>query len=138
MSNPEDVTLFEQGVDAWNAAIEQRLYGPHPDHREAPNATDLSGELFGFRAQRRWNSDRETLDTLVSYPRAEFGFCDLRGASFLAAIGFDFRAANFGSANLQGTDLSGADLEGANFCLVSVRGLYESDESVIRRPLLKS
>ena len=27
---------------------------------------------------------------------------------------------------------------GLQFCLMSVRGLYESDESVIRRPLLKS
>ena len=26
MSNSDDVSLFERGVDAWNAAIEDRLY----------------------------------------------------------------------------------------------------------------
>ena len=123
MSNPDDVTLFEQGVDAWNAAIEQRLYGRHRERREALLAADLSGEHFGIRAHRRWNLDGTTLDTLVSYPRAEFGACDLRGANFgLVGIGFDFRAANFGSAKLQGTNFYGADLQGAKFPYANLQG----------------
>lgn len=34
MSNPQDVSLFEAGVDAWNATLEDRLYGPGGKFRD--------------------------------------------------------------------------------------------------------
>ena len=130
MSNPDDVSLFEQGIDEWNAAIEARLYH-RTDRRDTLYVADLSGERLGNRATRRWvdlHASGATLDTLVSYPRAEFGCCDLRGVSFtLFGIGYDFRAANFSSANLQDADLSGADLQGAG----SQGQLHEQGEQVL-------
>ena len=127
MSNPEDVALFEQGVDAWNDAIEARLYAPGRERREGRYAADLSGERFGERAARRWNPDHTTLDTLLSYPRADLSFCDLRGASFRGAIGFDLRAAEFLLADLRGTDLSEADLLRAGFVSTNLEGAVLTD-----------
>ena len=54
MSNPADVSLLEQGVDAWNAVLEDRLYGPGSNSRDTLYAADLSGESLGNRARRRW------------------------------------------------------------------------------------
>ena len=125
MSNPDDVSLFEQGLDEWNAANEARLYPHRTDRRDTLYVADLSGEWLGNRATRRWGdlqASGATLDTLVSYPRVEFGSCDLRGVRFqLFGIGYDFRAANFSSANLQDADLSGADLQGAKFVFADLR-----------------
>ena len=118
----DDVSLFEQGVDAWNAAIEDRLYTHRTPRRDTHYVADLTGASLASGALRRWEGDT-TLDTLVSYPRAEFGCCDLRGVSFrLFTPGYDFRAANFCSANLQNADLSGADLQGAKFVDADLRG----------------
>lgn len=116
MSNPQDVSLFEQGVDVWNAALEDRLYGTGRRSREGPPA-DLSHEQLGRRAVRRIGlDDRPSLDSLVSYPRAEFAFCDLQGTDFrLPVLGYDFRAANFFFADLRGTNFHGADLQSARF-----------------------
>ena len=124
MSDPDDLRLFEQGVDAWNTVLEDRIYGAQATSSDAQYFADLSGEDLGFRARRRWDPDvGQTFDTLVSYPRAEFGDCNLRDANFRAVpIGYDFRAARFGSANLQGADLCGADLQGAAFPYANLRG----------------
>ena len=125
MSNPADVSLFEQGVDAWNAVLEHRLYGGRSDSRDTRHAADLSGESLGHRAGRRWGDTDHTatFDTLISYPQAEFGWCDLRGTDFSAfALGYDFRAANFYQANLQNANLSGADLQNARFRFADLRG----------------
>ena len=123
MSNPADVSLFEQGVDAWNAVLEDRLYGPGSASWDTRHAADLSGERLGERALRRWDSDTATFDTLIAYPRAEFGSCDLRGTDFRAPlIGYDLRAANFSLADLREADLSGADLQGASFVSADLRG----------------
>ena len=126
MSNSEDVSLFDQGVDAWNTVVERRLYGDQPDRRDTLYKADLSREPLGRRATRRWADARPggaTLDTLICYPRAEFSFCDLRGADFkVPEIGYDLRAANFTWANLQEEDLSGADLQEARFGGANLRG----------------
>ena len=77
MSHPEDKALFEQGVDIWSDAIEHRLYGDGP-RRSSRYVADLSGAQLGLSAQQRMDPDSGiSLNHLVSYPRAEFGFYDL-------------------------------------------------------------
>ena len=123
MSHPDDEALFERGVDVWSDAIEHRLYGDAP-RRSSRYVADLSDAPLGLRAQQRIEPDSgRYLNQLVSYPRAELGFCDLHGADFRTiAIGFDFRAANFSMANLRDADLTAADLSGANFVSTDLQG----------------
>ena len=123
MSHPEDKALFEQGVDIWSDAIEHRLYGDGP-RRSSRYVADLSGAQLGLSAQQRMDPDSGiSLNHLVSYPRAEFGFCDLRGTDFRTiAFGFDFRSANFSMANLRDADLTAADLSGAKFVATDLQG----------------
>ena len=128
MSNPADVSLFEQGVDAWNDVLEERLDDPTSVWRNTRYAADLSGESLGQRASRRWDRDTATFDTLLSYPRAELSFCDLRGTDFkVPLIGYDFRAADFVGADLRGADLSDADLQNAGFLAANLRGAVLRD-----------
>ena len=99
--------------------MERRIYDRsyRNNLRNTRYVADLSREPFGLRALRRWGNSHAsgtTLDTLISYPRAEFTRCDLRGADFKDVLtGYDFRAANFTLANLQEANLSGMDLQGA-------------------------
>lgn len=119
MGNTDDIALFERGVDAWNEVIENRIYGTLDHDRFVANLSDTP---FGRRAMKRADPEGPVLDELVSYPRAEFGFCDLRGTDFRAPfVGFDFRGANFSGADLRGADLSGSDLSGASMGAADLR-----------------
>ena len=121
MGNPDDIALFECGVDAWNEVIEHRLYGT-PGHGRF--VADLSNAHLGREAMRRADPDGPVLGELVSYPRAEFGFCDLRGTDFgTEFVGFDFRRANFGAADLEGANFSGSDLSGARLAHANLGGV---------------
>lgn len=110
MANSEDVTLFLQGVDAWNEDMD------NPDKRRR----DLSDARIGFLTSQRVNPKKKIfLGEITSYSRADFMNCDLRRADFsigrIGTFGFDFRAANFLTANLQEAKLTGADLTKARF-----------------------
>ena len=140
MSKSEDISLFEQGVDAWNSTIKSRRPSTPIDNQDSRYLADLSGALLGIRAFDRFINRivRTTLKTLVSYPQAEFSQCDLRGTSFnIPTIGYDFRQANFAFANLQGADLSGADLQGAIFRFANLRDAILSGGQTRRRAVIR-
>ena len=117
MSNPDDLSTFEKGVDAWNGLVEQRLKPGGVDISPWRYVTDLSHEWLGFRRLRRVDPDEgRRLPDLLSYPEADFKFCDLHGTNFNATYGsFNFRAADFSMANLRNADLAAADLKEARF-----------------------
>ena len=117
MANLEDVQLFLQGVDAWNASAKdlekKNEPAPHKPYRYGRN---LSGATIGFLLNRRVVTEEDFfLEQATSYPRADLSFCDLRGTDFTIMGGFDFRSAIFAHSNLQEARLQDAELTGANF-----------------------
>ena len=119
MPNSEDVELFLQGVDAWNEGMENsgEMSAQSPSHRPK---RDLSDALVGTLTSQRVNPEKQVfLKQVTSYPRVNFGFCDLRRTEFLIRLGgmcgFDFREADFMMASLQEAKLPAADLTRAQF-----------------------
>ena len=126
MANPDDVSLFESGVEAWNDAVVARhQHQPGTRRPSALYIADLSDSRLGRRASARWVRDKNrvsTLADLISYPRAELAFCDLRRTDFrVNFIGFDFRASNFALCKLAEADLTAADLTAATFIGADLR-----------------
>ena len=85
---------------------------------------DLSHEWVGrLRLSRVDPKAGRRLPERLSYPKATFDNCDLRGTNFNAECGnFNFRAATFSFANLQDADLTAADLKEARFQRADLQG----------------
>ena len=124
MSNPDDLSTFEQGVDAWNVLVEKRLRPGGADRSSWRYVADLSHEWIGLLRLRRVDLEEgRRLRDLLWYPEARFNCCDLRGTNFDASYGnFNFRAANFTLANLRDANLTAADLKDAWFVGAELQG----------------
>ena len=97
--------------------VRERLESGAAEDSYRSYVADLSHECLGHpRLSRVDPKEGRRLPELLSYPKATFDFCDLRGTDFNAGFGsFNFRAATFLFANLQDADLTAADLKEARF-----------------------
>ena len=116
MANDEDLQLFLQGVQPWNANMNAwdtgRDLPPSGGHQR-----DLSGARIGFLlVQQAMREEGRSVEQATDYRGADLGFANLARTDFRNPYaGFNFRKANFLYADLREANLEAADLTGARF-----------------------
>ena len=116
MANDEDLQLFLQGGQPWNANMNAWDTG-----RDLPasggHQRDLSGTRIGVLLVQRAERERgRSVEQATEYPAADLSFANLARTDFRNPYAsFNLRKANFLNADLREANLEAADLTGAEF-----------------------
>ena len=116
MANDEDLQLFLQGVQSWNANMNawdtERTLPASGGHQR-----DLSGAHVGFLlVQQAMREEGRSVEQATDYRGADLGFANLARTDFRNPYAsFNLQEANFLNADLREANLEAADLTGARF-----------------------
>ena len=116
MANDEDLQLFLQGVQSWNANMNAWDRG-----RGLPasggHQRDLNGAHVGFfLVQQAEREQGRSVEQATDYPAANLSFTNLARTDFRNPYAsFNLQEANFLNADLREANLEAADLTGAEF-----------------------
>ena len=116
MANAEDLQLFLQGVQHWNANVNVWDTVRHPP-ASGGHQRDLSGTRIGaLLVQRAEHEPGRSVEQATEYPAADLSFTNLARTDFRNPYaGFNLQGASFLNSDLREANLEAADLTGARF-----------------------
>ena len=116
MANDEDLQLFLQGVQHWNANMNAWDTGRH-FAASGGHQRDLSGTRIGaLLVQRAEREQDRSVEQATEYPAANLSFTNLARTDFRNPYAcFNLQEANFLNSDLREANLEAADLTGAEF-----------------------
>ena len=113
VGDQDNVELFLKGVDAWNDVVDT-FGATSEDHVTWGPASDLSGELVGYRVLNLARREGTSFEQATDYRRIDLDRSNLAGSQFQLPIGEQVKGFNFSRATFKNADLQGANLRGAN------------------------
>ncbi len=116
MANDEDLQLFLQGVQSWNANMNAWDRGPGLP-ASGGHQRDLNGAHVGFfLVQQAEREQGRSVEQATDYPVANLSFTNLARTDFRNPYtSFNLQEANFLNADLREANLEAAVLTGAEF-----------------------
>ena len=116
MANDEDLQLFLQGVQPWNANMNAWDTVRHLP-ASGGHQRNLSGTRIGvLLVQRAEREQGRSVEQATEYPAADLSFTNLARTDFRNPYAcFNLQKASFLNADLREANLEAADLTGAEF-----------------------